>query len=248
MKGTLKAWLTDLSPVNELTRTPLEADVPCPKCGAETWDRVEWRADPDAPSERFRGLECRGCGHIEVPYSVQKVGPSEAELGDSPSAAEILAAASFPVYVPDRPPFGRISFGGRGWHDERLGAVGLLASDAARAVRVWSYVDPGRVTPADTARAFLYRELEASLPAVSDADEDVVTLKRNAALRSLRAAADAARAETVTMAAEAGAKALQLVEHQGHWAASADGIMVAGRNVKPSEVALRLLRPDDELA
>jgi hypothetical protein len=40
----------------------------------------------------------------------------------------------------------------------------------------------------------------------------------------------------------------RLVEHEGTWAASTGTVTVKARNITPGEVALRLLRPDDELA
>jgi hypothetical protein len=258
VRGRLEVWLSsDLTHAEELKRTPLDVKVACPDCGSETWDRVEWRAEPDEPTYRIRGVVCRSCGHLDFAYPAGRLRRPEppvdddpSPLSDDPSAAEILKAASFPIYMPAEPRLSLCSLGATGWGSDsgRLEGVVLRAGDRERSLGVGSYTDRLPLTATDRARSHLLGELRSALPDVYDRDHDVATLKRHAALRPLHAAVESAPAVPVDIPVDGDPVEFVLVEHGGRWAANAPGIIVTGRNLTPGEVALRLLRPDDELA
>lgn len=258
MRRVVKVELgPDLAHANELKRVPLDAEVACPECGDTSWDRVDWRADPDAPTARVRGVVCRSCGRIEAVRSIGRLrrpDPPDVDdpcpLADDPSAGEVIEAAGFPVYLPAAPRLPRVEVGARGWGSEsgRLEGIILDAHDSERSVKVGSYTDRLPLTATDRARKHLARELRSALPDVFDRDPDVAALKRDTAYRQLWTAVESAPAVRIEVPVEGDPVEFVLVEHGGRWAANATGIIVVGRNVTPAEVALRLLRPDDELA
>jgi len=98
-----------------LVRTPVaDAEVPCPQCGADAWEAVEVRAEPDAERTRWRIVVCGACNTIadrsaagrrrtrRRPIDSEEerwIEESRAELRDLPDQPEeIIAQAGFAVY------------------------------------------------------------------------------------------------------------------------------------------------------
>ena len=250
-------WKLEPSPRGEeLKRVPLDVHVACPACGGESWDRVEWRSEPDAPTARVRGVVCRACGHEEGPayYVGRRRWPDPADeddpppLPEDPSAAQILDAASFPVYLPVAARLSCVAPDGWSWRPGRLEGVRMRASSRSQSVVVESGLDVLPLSHEERARMRLLNDLRAALPPFFDADHDVTMLKRRAATRPLQAAVDAAVARRVVLSIEREPADFVLVTLEERWVAGAAGILVAGWNVNVGEVALRRLRPDDDLA
>jgi hypothetical protein len=237
-------------PGEVLKSTPLAANVPCPACGGAAWDKVEWRTEPDAPTPRVRAVVCRRCGHYDGAESIGRLRRPEPEpvevpspLPEDPSAAEIVAAARFPVYVPARPPIGAVSQVGWGSGDDGLVHI------AFRGAQLWvdSFSDSSPYAPAERARMQVVRELMEGLRGTFDDDMDVHMLQRREARRRLEAAVEAAGSRSVSIVVSRRRREFALVEYDGYWAAAAEGVLVSGRDVAPEDVALRRLRPDDRL-
>jgi hypothetical protein len=93
----------------ELKRTSIEHPTACPACGGSTWDQVEWRADPDVPFTRERGIVCTTCGRPDDDESYEFVGRRrrprngddpfawESPLPEEPTIADVANAAEFTV-------------------------------------------------------------------------------------------------------------------------------------------------------
>ncbi|MEA2484777.1 MAG: hypothetical protein QOC55_2724 [Thermoleophilaceae bacterium] len=235
----------------ELKREALEADVACPACGGRGWDRVDWRVPPDEGGGRKRAVVCRACGH--APLGVGIVERRRADepayeedpspLSDEPTAAEIVRVAPFPVYVASA---GRPALSQTSWSAGEVLAVVLATGVAGASVEVTSA--GRRVPPEDAARGQLSSFLRQDLPIPQDLDPDVRQLKRAEMVRRLTSGVTDAPVETIALELEGEAVEVSLVEHGGAWAASTGTVTVKGRNVAPAEVALRRLRPGDELA
>jgi hypothetical protein len=176
----------------------------------------------------------------------EEVEPSP--LPEDPSAADIARAARFPVYLPVRPRVAPVSLAGSGWRTNGIEHVSLHAT--ARSKRLWveSYEDSLPYTPLERARMRIVQELIEDLHGTFDDDPDVAMLERREARRRLGRAVDAAGSRPALMVVGRRRREFVLIEHEGRWVAAADGVVVSGRNVAPEDVALRRLRPDDELA
>jgi hypothetical protein len=94
----------------ELTRIPIEHPTVCPACGGRSWDQVEWRAGPDVPFTRERGIVCSTCGRPDGDEGYELVGRRrrprngehpfawESPLPEEPTIADLANAAEFTVF------------------------------------------------------------------------------------------------------------------------------------------------------
>src|SRR3954463_12821211 len=94
----------------ELKRAPIEHPTRCPACGGRAWDQVEWRADPDMPFTRERGVVCATCGRPDGDEGYEFVGRRrrprdgddpfawESPLPEEPTIADVANAADFSVF------------------------------------------------------------------------------------------------------------------------------------------------------
>lgn len=238
-------------PGEVLKLTSVPADVECPACGGTSWDKVEWRADPDAPTARVRAVVCRLCGHYEGGELVGRRRRPEPEwpdepspLREDPSAAEIIAAARFPVYISARPPMARPAR--IAWGSDADGLVHVSLGSSS--VLVESYRRALPYSPAERARMRVVDELMKSVHGSFKDDIDVAMLERREARRRLEAAVDAVASREASLVVSGRRRPFVVVEHEGRWAAGADGVVISGYDVAPADVALRRLRRDDELS
>jgi hypothetical protein len=242
----------------ELKREALDAeDIVCPACGGRDWDRVKWRADKEVGRTRKRAVLCHTCGY--APMGVEILEPRRGAdeppvedprpLSPEPTAAEIVDVAPFPVYMLDEPELSGPRFAGASWTESGLLSVRLAARRDEMSVEVASSVDDGGLRPArELARVTLVSYIFRDRRAERDPDREVTALRRAITWRGLMATLGRAPARSVSLRVGDLALDAQLVEHEGAWAASTGTVTVRGRNVAPGEVALRLLRSDDEFA
>jgi hypothetical protein len=249
-------------PEDELKRTPVDVEVRCPDCGGLSWDRVEWRAAPDAPTARKRALVCRTCGFYEDAEQIGRRRRPEPDLEfdpgplpEDPSAAQLIEAAPFPVYVPSKPSRGHVRLRQHGWRPGSLTSVELAVGRVS--VRVDPASEEPSSTPLERARRRLASALDSDLiDAMSKEerglDDDVFWLKHRDGKRALDLAVQAASSRSLSLPVEREPVEFALVEHGGVWAASTQienhHVAVVGRRVAPEKVALRRLEPGDELA
>ena len=243
----------------ELKREALHADdVACPACDGRDWDRVEWRVEKHDGRERRGAVLCHTCGHAPIGVWIAERRTSRDEpspraspppLSPDPAAAEIIEAASFPVYVLDDPELVGPSYAGASWTEGRLLSISLGARRGEASVEVTSQFDGvSRIGTPRLVRNALEMYLMRRTPVERDPDDDVTALRRAEAQRRLWAAIERAPARAVALRVEDETVEAELVEHPDGWAANAGTVTVKGRDVSPDEVALRLLRPDDRLA
>jgi hypothetical protein len=243
----------------EQKREALRADdVVCPACGGRDWDRVEWRAETHLGREGRRAVLCHTCGH--APMGVETVGRpprrQEPEFEDTPhplssypTAAEIVEVAPFPVYILEAPELAGPSFAGASWSETGLLSVRFEVRLGEASVVVTSESGDWPTPAGEVAR----RELKSYLRRDArvrrdDPDRDVTALRIEQARRELWDAIDRVPAEKISLRVGQEAAEAELVEHEGTWSASTGTVTVKARNVMPGDVALGLLRPDDELA
>ena len=243
----------------ELKREALDAhDVACPACGDHEWDRAEWAIETNDGRERRRAVLCHTCGHVAMGVEIVDPRPARDEreleverdpLSTDPTAAEVVDVAAFPVYTLEGPELAAPSFQGASWTDGGLSSITLGAQLGEMSVEITSTIAVGgRALAEELARAQLERYLLRHRPVEHDPDHDVTGLRTAETQRRLWAGLARAPARTVSLRLGDEAIEAELVEHGGAWAATAGSVTVKARNVAPEDVALRLLRPGDELA
>ncbi len=94
----------------ELKRSAIEHPTACPACGGRSWDQVEWRADPEVPFTRERGIVCATCGRPDDDEGYEFVGRRrrprngddpfgwESPLPEEPTIADVANVAEFTVF------------------------------------------------------------------------------------------------------------------------------------------------------
>jgi hypothetical protein len=253
----------------ELERKPLAgghtAGGVCRACGSTgAWDVVHLRAPPGAPTTQLAGVVCRTCGrpHAGFGNTGRRRRPEPEPEPDTREPAEIVAAASHPVYAvaaegfhpgalvgwdvnADAPSYIRLSF-----YTERSGRrtwVEVISEDVDRK-RVVA-LDEERRLRSTLVGLVQLREWGALEDATPEDQLDELWRGRLAFDRELELEVAALPAGSISFSVDGSPVPFTIVERGSVWAAAArmpgTDVLVVGRDIAPAEIALVSIRPDD---
>jgi hypothetical protein len=238
----------------------------CLACGnTGAWDVVHLRAPPDAPTTRLAGVVCRACGRPESGFgnAGRRRGPTPPEPEpDTREPAEIVAAASHPVYAVEAEGFDRGALIGweRNADPPRYITLSFYSERSER--RMWvevssDHVNRKRIVELDDERRLRLqvlglvqlREWGALEEATPEGQLDELLRGRIAFDRELEHEVAALPADSIAVSVDGSPVPFTLIERGSVWAAAArmpgTDVLLVGRDIAPEEIALVRVRPED---
>jgi hypothetical protein len=253
----------------ELKRQPLAGGDAwggvCLACGnTGGWDVVHLRAPPGAPTTQLAGVVCRVCGRPESGFghAGRRRRPQPEPEPDTREPAEIVAAASHPVYAvegqgfhggaligwernADPPSYIKLDF-----YAERSGRrvwVEALSEDVNRK-RLVELADDRRLR-LEVEGLVQLREWGALEDATPEDQLDELWRGRIAFDRELALEVAALPAASIAVSVDGSPVPFTLIERGTVWAAAArmprTTVLLVGRDIAPAEIALVRIRPED---